>query len=421
MNLLARLSVVLTALSLCLVSFPVHAEAESALDLKSGKRTLQELQALATGSSPERESVSKGIKRATVLRSEAHQCVLDAEEELARLEPLIAAINGPDETGAGNSELKDTAPKERKAVPKTLARDLAQLEAEQEQAESRLAGCNLLLMQTDDVLQQLSTLQKRFLADLLSQRGLSALQLIWQVLTNSSSVGEQAWNAVNKFSDFGAINAQQKIILLAVLFMAVIAGFAVRRVLPSRVPVPRHSFGSRLRYTLVQGILRYLPLFLLAAAMYMFTALVWSTTELPLLAEGARTLFFYSLALVAIRSVFAHHAGVEPLIRLPERVVRHLPAQLKLFATVIMLGVLANALLDLTSRETLLTAFLHSLFLSVIIIVLMAITSSLGHFKETPGFHRLRVAALLFWVFALGAGWLGYWNFSKYLAYGVFG
>lgn len=418
MTLLARLCVVLTVLSLC--SFQARAEDNAAFDLKSGKRVLQELQAIAAQPSPGRDSVSKGTKRATALRSEAHACVLDAEEEMARLEPLIAAINGPDKAAAQDSGTA-TAANEKKTVPKTLAGDLAKLEAEQERAESQLAGCNLLLMQTDDLLRQLSTLQKRFLADQLSQRGLPAPRLVWQALTNSSTVGEQAWKAVKRFSDFGVISARQKTVLFAVLLVAAIAGFAVRRVLAPRVPGPRVSFGSRLRYTLVQSLLRYLPLLLLAAATFVFAGFVWSTHQLPLLTEGARILFFYSLALVAIRSVFAVYSGVEPLVRLPQRVVRHLPVRLKVFATVIMLGILANALLDLTSRETLLTAFLHSLFLSMIIIVLMGITSSLGHFKETAGFHRLRVAALLFWLFALGAGWLGYWNLSKYLAYGVFG
>lgn len=422
MTLSARVCVVLTVLSLFSGSFHVHAQEDRSFDLKSGKRTLQELQAIATELSPDRDSVSKGIKRATALRSDAHACVLSAEKELARLEPLVAAIKGPDETLLPKEgESKVPAPKERKAVPKTLVRDLAQLEAEQERAESQLGGCNLLLIQTDDLLQELSALQKRFLAELLSQRGLSAPALIWQVLKNSSAVGQHAWDAVNEFFDFGVISIQQKVLLFTVLIAVLAAGFAVRRMLTPRVPPPRLSFGSRLRFAIAHSLLRYLPLLLLSGTAFVFAGALWPDRELPLLTEGARTLFFYSLALVAIRGVFASYPGVEPLVQLPERVVRHLPAQLKVFASLIMVSVLANELLDLTSRETLLTAFLHSLFLSLIIIVLMAITSSLGHFKETAGFHRLRVAAFLFWLFALGAGWLGYWNFSKYLAYGVFG
>lgn len=421
MTLSARICMVLTVLSLFSGSFGVYAQEDRSFDIKSGKRTFQELQEIAAAGTPERDTVSKGIKRATALRSDAHACVLDAEKELARLEPLIAAIKGPDETTASGDQGKIIVPKERKVVPKTLTRDLAQLEAQQEQAESRLAGCNLLLIQTDDLLEELSALQKRFLADLLSQRGLSAPALIWQVLKNSSAVGQQAWEAVNRFFDFSAISAQQKAFLFTMLVVMLAGGVVARRTLTSRVPPPRASFGSRLRFAVTHCLLRYAPLLLPAAAAYAVAEFLWPGHELPLLTEGARTLFFYSLALVAIRGVFASYAGGGPLVQLPERVVRHLPAQLKVFASLIMLSILANDLLDLTSRETLLTGFLHSLFLSLLIIVLMGITSSLAHFKETAGFHRLRVAAFLFWLFALGAGWLGYWNFSKYLAYGVFG
>ncbi len=401
-----------TLCCLLLIVWPLfHAVAEDATlpietELESVRALLDNVdRTLASAQQPSHDELSDSIRQISVQRTRINECVGDALIATQRIEQELTAYG--------------SAPP---ADPR-LAAEYRKLETKKTETTELLAQCRVLLIQADQSMKQLSTLQNELLRARLVGRQSNVVTLAYQAFEQPSQTLDVINDVTVDLIKGFPITPGGLISALVTVLLAMGVGFWLKHLLLGRLPSgPPEPPAPRLPYAFARTSAKYLAPLCAAVAATLFLSL--SGLQFPpvlspaaLVALGVAT---YLIAVVAIRSALAPVRPARQVTRLPDDTARALCRRLLVLTPVILIGAVGYGLLPsdrLVEPGFALIRSIYLAFLTINLAWLIWIVGRVAGFDRAGRGLRLVLLALLAGILAAEA--LGYRNLAGYLITGL--
>ncbi len=345
------------------------------------------------------------LKQIGALRDQASDCVTETQSTIAdtlqKIKTLGAAVPGE---------------------PGDVTRARKALNTGKSDADKLLSSCQLLILRSDDLLKQVSTLQQQLLTRQLLARGRNLSTLLRENLQQAPDWIAATQDYLNQRSGMERLSGDDALSLLGLALLGFGVGLALRRRLRrNRAGTADSTPDSTLNRAAAQVLARYLPTLLpsLLVAGYFYSA-GRAQQEIPLLDLAAYGLPIYILLLCLFR-LFIVTGVTSKRMALPVPIAKALMRRLALLALLIYVGYLLFAtVLEQALPEPALL-LLRAVFIVVFALNLVWALWLLGQvpFFNTVRWPRRTVELAL--IFSVAAEWLGYRNLSQAALRGLFG
>lgn len=380
-------------------------EATRVAEIRSGLTETQN--ALAAMVEPSPGDLSRLLEQATALRAASTACVQSTTAQQAKLA----------------EDLELLGPRSRDDSAEVMAKRDGLL-AVQAQTAKRLADCRLLVLETQNLVAQITGLQQQVLAKRLLTRGLDFPTILALNLSEPLAWLEFAHQFLLRDSGLAALPWVAFAGLLLIGGLGVVLGMRLRRLLLAHFT--RHTLtpgmtGGLIRSALATSAL-YAPFLITAAAVAVYLTLVslgqWPLPFITLLSYG---LALYYLLVGFIRLMLAPAPPAAPFLPLPADLTARLAQRLQVLSLLLLLGFLLFTTLlswKLPERQFLLVRGVYVAFLALNMIWVTWLVGRLTQMRSGRGLGVLLALVLLA---AVVAEWFGYRNLTVFLMLGLVG
>ncbi|MGH8502483.1 MAG: mechanosensitive ion channel domain-containing protein [Gammaproteobacteria bacterium] len=386
------------------VTATVLAQGEAPISIEDAQDAVQELSTELQILSLSEEFTSSARKQASQYRRVARDCI-------DRLEAQIATLKGDIETlGPASGEGAD---------PVNAAR--AKLEEQRAKQEEELAGCKLLLVNSDALLAELDQLQERALAERLTARSLNVFTLL---------IGGDArvdWLAALTGLEFRNSGLAYLDAWHLSLFIAITAGLAAvglygQRRLRTRLAArsPSEDMSGEAAVAFASSVARYMPALFVSLGWSGFWLLVASDVRpWPQLAVASFAISIYVLVILFSRCLFSPPRPARHYLPIDAARSKRFWHSLRLLVAITavciaifqgpFIGGISEPLLVLL-RAALAPLFIFSLIWTVWLALSLQSERRIGLFR--PIVTLVLIGGLI-------AEWIGYHNLADYIVGGI--
>jgi len=397
------------ALIVFLLSAHVYAEPEDTNSwLKQATATIKEQEKLLKRLSIENakvETLNTSLKEISHIRSKSQVCITETESLLIKT----------------NQDLKSLGEETKKVNPE-VSKKRRDLIKENKNLDLKLATCNLLLIQSQDLTQSINQLQQTIIAQQLSARTPHIISVIQETLQSPIASWKETINFVKNQYRKKLLTVKQISLLVALIVISALIGmFARRRWVsqPVSAQLPSDtlsSFLQSIRYTLIHAV----PVLFPMVVMLLFLVIALPLKPLPLITKTSFVIASYFSLIVFINVLLHPTPPAQNYLVKTEDLSRKFSFQLKVLLTL----ALTNFFLSGEFKNALSEQLFYSSrgVLSVLLILnLVSILWLVGNFSWAILSRKPRIFLTLLLFLTLIVELAGYRNLSSFILGGLLG
>ena len=375
---------------------------ESVKSLTISEHTLNQKGLLRT------EELKRLQQSVTTIKSEIDQCINSNQTSVTKISEDLKLLGS-----ATESEEREVTEKRNSLTELSLKH------------EAQLATCRLIILRSNQILEETT---KR-------QQALIALQLLTR---NSSIIDHIEANIVNPMEGIGAlldfavstagfdIFYQHRYFLTLMLAITIVGILVLRKLLARKIrnynKKSQRSFARMLLVSLLTGAKHYIVSLLMSfvfAAYFLYVSV--STGHFTFIALLTIGLFLYVLLTLILRITLNPIAPAEPLTSLSKTVAFNLAYRLRLLAKLLFVGFLIFSVSNLYDFPVSVTGLVRNIYLGMLVLNLCWAFWLLGYITNLANSHLLRSLIISTLLAGMFSDWVGYNNLSSFILIGVIG
>ncbi len=349
-------------------------------------------------------NLSNNLKQINPVKSRAQTCIADTEVQLIKVTEDLATLG-------------DAIAKEAPEVSKKR-HSLTNL---QKNLDKQLSSCKLLLLQSQDLIKSINTLQQDILAQQLSAR----TPHIFTVLANNLKTPEASWKDSIDFLraqyKLKLLSVQQLVLFIALIITGITGGIYYARHLRATIansPIPSDSISAfilAVRASLAPALPVLLPVGITAA----FLSIALPLNPLPFITKASYMVGIYIGLIVWINILLSPPAPAIIYLTKPDELSRRFAGKLKVLLTLSLIGLFLLTGEFKAGLSEPVYFLIRSIFNVLFIINLIYILWLLRLFSWTILSRGPRILLTLIFIASLLADLTGYRNLSFFVLGGV--
>ena len=398
----------LLALIVYLPSTHVLAVAEKNDWLKQATATIKQhekVQKRLTIENVKIETLTTSLKEISLIRSKSQECIAETESLLVKTIQDLKALG-------------EITKKENPEVSKKR-RDLIK---ENKNLDLKLATCNLLLIQSQDLTKSFNQLQQAIIAQQLSARTPDIISVIKETLQSPIASWDETISFIKNQYRQKLLTIKQISLLAALMFFSFLVGVFVRRkwlLQPISAQLPSDTlsaFMQSIRCTLINAI----PVLLPMLVMLLFLIIALPLKPLPLITKTSFVIASYISLIVFINVLLHPTPPAQNYLIKTEHLSRKFSFQLKVLLTLALTNFFLSGDFKVGLSEQL--YYSSRGVISVLLIInLVSILWLVRNFSWAILSRKPRIFLTLLLFVTLIVELAGYRNLSGYILGGLLG
>ncbi|HIP67156.1 MAG TPA: mechanosensitive ion channel family protein [Chromatiales bacterium] len=347
------------------------------------------------------------LKELTQIKGKAQTCVDESSEALKKTSSKLEALGQP---AVGESS-------------EVLAKRSA-LQQEQRELDKRLNACNLLLIQSSDIADEINKRHAAELAEKLFSRGPHLGAILQHNLKQPTAWWQPGIDYLIQQVQLKSLGSTGKIILFFLFIVGVALGIFLKKIIRENLTAQSHKhsdsysgFTIALRSCLASVLPLLLPLVFCSA----YLVLLVNENQLEFIHAAIISTTLYILLLIVIKAVFSPCPPATHYISDPPELGRQLGRRLIITSSIAWLGYLFFTTELKNQFDEQAYFFIRSILLTLLVINLTAIIWLARRFSWSLLPNGLRLMITLGLVVVLITDFTGHRNFSRYLLSGIAG
>jgi len=397
------LSVILAGIVLFQPFTPVSAEEyiESQQSVKKLDTSVDKIERDLKGRTRDLELLAQWAKQLNEARVEAEKCITVVTEQTVKLTGDLEQLGKPIRAESSDVRRKRNLLTEQKT-----------------ELEKRLASCRLLVIRSDEILQNIAKQQKEIIATHLLARGPAFHSLIrnnwdqpalWLALTVAF---------IRENSGIERLSRVDMAFLFILIGIGIIFGMLYRHRNLEKISgkLGDSSFSNRFYCAFSTNAARYAPAMFgsLVGMIFLFFNF-GSVRPIPFINVLTYGLPVYLMLVAIIRSFLRPHAPAKAVVDLPVEVASAFSRRLELLVLLLFIGYLLFATLLSQSLPESALLMTRSVFASVFILNLIWVVWLVRYLPRLGKTLWARAGLILAFVSVLVIEWLGYRNLSAWI------
>lgn len=375
--------------------------------VKSYSYTLDRIEHNLNAAVYDEKNLPETIRKVTTIKSEAIGCVNLESADLEKLKQDLSSLGKLSKAESG-------AVKEKRA----------ELNSEILKVQKLVAGCRVILLQSEEVLNKLSSSQQGLLTARLFAQGANIISLI-QVNWNKPSLWLSATHSfISNNTGFALLSAIDILFLSLTSIVALLIGLLIRKKINHLInkKTKTKTFSNHFYRAYLAVSAFYAPRLLtslsLAVYFYVLTAKISPLPFISVIAYGL-PIYFTLMALVEI--FLKPRPPAEPIHNLPVTVFEGLARRLKVFLLLLFVGSLlfTTLLTQSLPEETLLLA--RAILIFIFVLNLIWVVRILGKTSRFTDTFLTRFGISFTLLVVLLIEFMGYRDLFDYLVFAIFG
>ena len=348
--------------------------------------------------------LASDLKDINQIKNNAHECIASTESELQKITEDLATLGEP-----ADKENPDVVKKRQS------------LTTQQKELDKQLSSCKLLLLQSQDLIETINQLQHGVLAEQLSAQTPHIFSVIIKYLEAPVAGLEGSLKFLSAQYSPSLFSTGQLVLLAMLIFAAAAAGIFLRRSAAAEmtsIKPPSDSvsaFALAARFSLMQA----LPVLLPVTVAAIFLSLALPLSPLPFITKTSYLLGIY-LGLITTINILLDPAPPAPIyLTQPAEASRRFARQLKILATLIILGFFLFTGDFKTSLNAPVYYLSRGIYATLLIINLISILWLVRLFSWAMLSRESRLFLSLVLIISLLAELAGYRNLSSFVIGGL--
>ena len=350
------------------------------------------------------EDLSNYLKQINSIKNQAQECITNNETQLLKVTEDLTSLGEP-----------------TKKEPAEVIKKRKGLTTQKKNLDTQLASCKLLLLQSQDLIKTINSLQQGILAQQLSARTPHIVTVITENIKAPVAGWEDSMEFLRAQYQLKLLDTQQFILLIILVITGLVSGVYFGRKLHPTIPLsiePRDSISAfilALRTCLVQALPVLLPIGITTA----FLSIALPLSPLPFITKASYMLGIYLSLMVLINILLSPAAPAQIYLTKPDLLSKRFARQLKILVT---LGLVGFFLLTGEFKAGLsepVYYLIRSIYSVLLIINLIAILWLLRLFSWAILSRGPRLFLILVLISSLLAELAGYRNLSLFVLGGL--
>jgi len=346
------------------------------------------------------------LKALTQIKGKSQTCTDKSSEALTKISANLEALGQP---AAGES---------RQVLEKRNT-----LQKEQRQLDKRLNACNLVLIQSGDIIDEINKRHTKKLAKKLFNHDIDLISVLRRNLQQPSAWWEPGLSYLGNKSGLENLGFQKLSIFIALLAAGLLGGFYLQHLLRKKLTqfIARTGARSDFPLALRSCLIRFSPILVPLVFGTGFLMLAGQLIKESFLFVAVSSAIWYLLIHAVLRAVFFPCKPAEHFLGEPSVLARKFSRRLFIAITIAWLGYLFFATGLNTAFPEHAYFLIRSTLLTLLAINLTVILWLARRFSWSIFPNSLRVIATIGIIVAVFADFAGYKNFSLYLFGGITG
>lgn len=389
------------------ITVPLGAEDDTDKWIVTTTQSLKTIEQLLQTESEHQTGHDDQLKTLTQIKGKSQICVIESSQTLKKTSSKLEALGQP---AAGESS---------EVLEKRTA-----LQEEQRELDKRLNACNLLLIQSSDIADEINKRHAEELAEKLFSRGPHLGSILQHNLQQPTAWWQPGIDFLIKQTQLKSLDSTGKMLLFLLLVAGVALGIFLKQIIRKKLTAPSqmHSdsysgFTIALRSCLAAALPLLLPLVFCSA----YLVLLINANQLSFIHAAIISTTLYILLLLVIKAVFSPCPPAVHYISDPPELGRKLGRRLIITSSIAWLGYLFFTTELRNQFDEQAYFFIRSILLTLLVINLTAIIWLARRFSWSLLPNGLRLLITLGLVVVLIADFSGHRNFSRYLLSGIAG
>jgi small-conductance mechanosensitive channel len=351
------------------------------------------------------ETLNTSLKEISQIRNKSQECITETESLLAKTNQDLISLG-------------EATKKENPEVSKKR-RDLIK---ENKELDLKLATCNLLLIQSQDLTKSINQLQQAVIAQQLSARTPHIISVIQETLQSPIASWKETISFFKNQYQKKLLTVKQINLLAALILFSFFIGIFVRQrwlSLPITTQLPSDTlsnFMQSIRYTLIHAI----PVLFPMVIMLLFLVIALPLKPLPLITKTSFAIASYISLIVFITVLLHPTPPAQNYLVKSEHLSRKFSFQLKVLLTLAMINFfLTGEFKDAFSEQLYYSS--RGVISVLLIINLVSILWLVRNFSWAILSRKPRIFLTLLLFITLVIELAGYRNLSSYILGGLLG
>ena len=348
--------------------------------------------------------LSKQLKQINPIKAQAQACIADSETQLLKVTDDLTTL--------GEASKKE---------PAEVIKKRRSLSNQQKALDKQLSSCKLLLLQSQDLIQTINTLQQGILAQQLSARTPHIITVLAENIKAPVAGWQDSVDFLRAQYKLKLLNVQQLVLLIVFVVTGVGIGIhyaSTLREAAARSEEPSDSVSAFIlatRTSLAPALAVLLPVGICAT----YLSLALPLSPLPFITKASYVLGIYISLIVSINILLSPAPPAQIYLTKPDDLSRRFAGELKVLLTLSLLGVFLLSGEFKASLSEPVYYLIRSVFSVLFIINLISILWLLRLFSWAILSRGPRLFLSLVFIACLLADLAGYRNLSFFVLRGV--
>jgi len=391
-----------------MTSSPVNAnEAFSETQYKNYSELLSKTEKQLKKQAYNEQALPEVIKSVTPIKSTATQCISSEQSSLEKFKLDL-----------------DSLGQSTKGEDKEVRQKRRELQTEIETSEKKLAGCRVLLLRSEEMLNTLSDYQQTLLSERLFAAGTDINTLIQENWNKPLLLWQSVRTFVVHNSGVELLSVFSSFVLVTLLLLTYMVGHLLRKTMVKSVNLKSsdNSFSNHFKLNLLNVISCYIPYLLMSLmAVGFFYFLTREVKTLPFLSLVVFGSPIYLLLKLIIELFLKPVKDNELFESLPEHISLALARRLNVLLLLSFMGYLLFTTLELISLPDNVYLLVKDVFAVVFLLNIIWAVWLLGKIPRFENLLALRYGASFILFVVLIIELSGYRNLSGFIAFGIAG
>jgi potassium efflux system protein len=356
----------------------------------------------------DREELKELEQSVIKIRSQTNACITNNQDSVVKIDGEIELLGG-----VAERENRDVTEKRRS------------LKKLKEKHEAQLASCRLIILRSNQLIEELQKKQQFLIASQLLSRNKT---LLANIIANFDKPGEGLDSLVDFVVSTSGLDIvyEHRYLLSIFIVLSVVGTFLFqklfRKLIASQGEKSHYSFPRMLLISLLSCTAHYILVLLLTSsfAVY-FLYLGLSLEQFPFIALVTIGLFLYVFLTLILRIVLNPVKPAKPLTNLQRDVAQTLAKRLRLLAKLLFVGFLIFSASNLHDFSDSVTGILRNIYITLIILNLCWAFWLIGYIRGLANTHLLRSIIVITLIGSMFADWAGYNNLANFIVIGISG